>query len=50
MAEFTYNNTKNAGLGHILFQLNCGFYLKVSYKKNINAYSKSKAADKLAKK
>ena len=27
IAEFTYNNAKNASTGHTLFELNCGFHL-----------------------
>ncbi len=26
MAEFAYNNAKNASIGHIPFKLNCGFH------------------------
>ena len=26
MAEFAYNNVKNADIGHMLFELNCSFY------------------------
>lgn len=36
IAEFVYNNTKNASNGHMLFELNCGFHLQASYKKDIN--------------
>ena len=27
MAEFAYNNAKNASTGHILFKLNCEYHL-----------------------
>ena len=48
MAEFTYNNAKNASTGHTPFELNCGYHLCVSYKENVDPHSKSKAADDLA--
>ena len=47
MAEFAYNNAKNASTGHIPFELNCGYHFRVSYKEDINPYSKSKSANKL---
>ena len=50
MAEFAYNNAKNASFGHIPFKLNCSYYLWMSYKKNIKSRSKSKSADKLSAK
>ena len=50
MAEFTYNNTKNANTGHIIFKLNCGYYLRVSFKENVNPHLKFCFTDKLAKK
>ena len=31
MAEFAYNNAKNASTGHTPFELNCGYYFQVSY-------------------
>ncbi len=31
MAEFAHNNIKNVNIGHILFELNCGFYSHVSH-------------------
>ena len=48
MAEFAYNNAKNVGIGHTLFELNCGYHLCVSYKENVDPRSKSKLADDLA--
>ena len=47
MAEFAYNKAKNASTGHTLFELNCGFYSQVLYKKNIDFHSKSYSANKL---
>ena len=50
MAEFTYNNTKNASIGFMSFELNCGYHLRVSYKENLNSRSQSKTAEKLSSK
>ena len=47
IAEFAYNNAKNASTGYTLFELNCGYHLWVSYKEDIDPRSKSKSADKL---
>ena len=49
MAKFTYNNAKNASIGHTLFKLNYGYQLKILFEKNVNFYSKSRSTDKLAK-
>ena len=49
MVEFAYNNGKNASIGHTPFELNCGFYLRVSFENNVNPHSRSCFADKLAK-
>ncbi len=49
MAEFTYNNTKNASTGHTLFELNCGYHPKVSFEEDVDPRSKSRSANKLAK-
>ncbi len=40
MAEFIYNKVKNASTGYMLFELNCGYHPHVSYKENIDHYSK----------
>ena len=48
MAEFAYNNAKNASIGHILFELNCGYHFKVSFKEDVDLYLKSRSANKLA--
>ena len=47
IAKFAYNNAKNASTGHTSFELNYGYHPCVSYKENIDSYSKSKLADKL---
>ena len=50
MAEFAYNNIKNANTGHTPFKLNCGYYPWVFYKKDLDPHSKSKTAEKLSSK
>ena len=47
MVEFAYNNAKNASSGYTPFELNYGYYFRMSYKDNIDPCSKSKSADKL---
>ena len=47
MAEFAYNNAKNASTGYIPFVLNCGFHPRMSYKEDVNPRSQSKSADEL---
>ena len=49
MAEFAYNNTKNASTGHTPFELNCGFHPQVSFKDEVDSRSRSRSADELAK-
>ena len=49
MAEFAYNNDKNASTGHTSFKLNCGFHPQVFFKDNVNSHSRSCSANKLAK-
>ena len=48
MAEFVYNNAKNASSGYMFFKLNYGYYLQMSYKDDIDPRSKFKSADKLS--
>lgn len=50
MAEFLYNNAKNASTSHMLDELNCGYYPWVSYKEDINLCFKSKSANELLSK
>ena len=50
MAEFAYNNAKNASTGHTPFELNCGYHPWVSYEEDIDLCSKSKLADELSAK
>ena len=49
MAEFAYNNAKNACTAHTLFELNCGYHLRVLFKEDVDPQSKSRFADKLAR-
>ena len=49
MAEFVYNNAKNASTGHTLFKLNCGFHPQVFFKDDVSPCSRSRSANKLAK-
>ena len=48
MAEFVYNNAKNASTGHTPFELNCGYHPQMSYEKNVDPRSQSKSTDKLS--
>ena len=47
MAEFVYNNSKNASTGHMFFTLNCKYYPRVFYKEGLNLCSQLKTAEKL---
>ena len=48
MAEFAYNNAKNASTGYTPFELNCGYHPRVSYEEDVDPCSKSKLANDLA--
>ena len=48
MAEFAYNNAKNASIGHTPFELNCGYHPQILYKEEVDSRSESKSADKLS--
>ena len=48
MAEFVYNNTKNANTGYLSFKLNYKYYFYIFYKKDLNFYLKLKIAKKLS--
>ena len=50
IAEFAYNNAKNTNIGHTPFELNCGYHLCVSYKKNLDLRSKSRTKEELSSK
>ena len=47
MAEFAYNNAKNANIGHTPFKLNCGYYPCISFKENTDCRPRLKIANKL---
>ena len=47
MAEFAYNNVKNASTGYTPFGLKCGYHPRFSYK-GIDPGSRSKATDEWA--
>ena len=47
IAEFAYNNAKNASIGHTPFKLNCGYHPCVFFKEDTNSRSWSKIADEL---
>ena len=47
MAEFAYNNAKNASIGYTLFKLNSGYHPWVSYKEDLDPCLKLKTAEKL---
>ena len=49
MAKFAYNNIKNISIGHTLFELNCNYHVKVSFKEDIDPRLKSRSTNKLAK-
>ena len=49
MTEFTNNNVKNASIGRIPFELNCGYYSYISFKDDANPHSRSYLAEDLAK-
>ena len=46
--EFAYNNAKNTSTGYTLFELNCGYYPRVSYEEDLDPCSQSKNAKKLS--
>lgn len=48
IAEFAYNNSKNTSTGHMSFEFNCGDNPQISYKDNIDFYSKFMSAKKLS--
>ena len=50
LAEFAYNNAKYTSTEHTSFKLNCRYHQLVSYKKDVNPRSNSKAANELTKK
>lgn len=49
IAEFAYNNAKNVSISHTRFELNYGYYPRISFKDKANLCLKSRFANKLAK-
>ena len=48
MAEFAYKNANNASTNHTPFEFNYGYYLRISYKEDVDPRFQSKSADKLS--
>ena len=48
MAEFAYNNAKNARNGYTLFELNSDYHPRMLYKEEVDSRSKSKSVDELS--
>ncbi len=48
MAEFTYNNAKNASTSYTPFKFNCGYRLRILFEDKNNPHSRSCSANKLA--
>ena len=49
MAEFAYNNGKNASTGHTpSFELNCGYHFQMLYEEDVEPHFQFKSADKLS--
>ena len=48
IAEFAYNNAKNASTGYTPFELNCGYHPRVSYKEDLDLCSKSRTVEELS--
>ena len=48
MAEFTYNNTKNASTGFTPFELNCGYHPWIFYEKDLDPCLQSKTTEELS--
>ena len=50
MADFAYNNAKNASTSHTSFELNYGHHPRMLYKEKVDSRYKFKSADKLSTK
>ncbi len=48
MAEFAYNNAKNASTGYTLFKLNCGYHPRVSFEEDVDPRLRFRSANELA--
>ena len=49
MAEFAYNNAKNASIGHTPFKLNCSYHFRVFFEEDVDLHSRSCSTNKLVK-
>ncbi len=49
IAEFAYNNVKNASTGHNPFEVNCSYHPRASFKEDVDPRSRSHSANELAK-
>ncbi len=49
MAEFAYNNAKNASTGHTPFEFNYSYHPRVSFEDDVYPHSRSRSANELAK-
>ena len=49
IAEFAYNNAKNASTSHTLLKLNYDYHLRVFFEEDVNSHLKSRFTKKLAK-
>ena len=50
IVEFTYNNVKNANIGHTPFRLNCSYHPRVSFQEDVDRRLRSCSTNKLAEK
>ncbi len=50
MAEFAYNNPKNASTGHTFLVLHSGYHPRVSFEEDVDPHSRSCSANELAEK
>lgn len=50
MTEFVYNNNKNASTSYILFELNCSYYMRIYFKKDIDYHFYLRTPNKLGAK
>lgn len=50
MTEFAINTTKNMNIGHMSFELNCGYHPRNSSENETDSRLRSRLADKLGKK
>ncbi len=48
IAEFAYNNAKNASTGHTPFKLNCDYHPRISFKEDVDPRLRSRSANELA--